>query len=217
MEFHPADGENVEFPFMHDLKQGARYGAVHGDGSWFETPTEVRADGADEASRYPADDGIQILEMPYKGGELSMVLLLARSRTHGLLLLNDLLSAGHLEDWLTEMQQRDVRVTVPKFEAENSISLAETLQAMGMELAFSGEQPPHGADFSGMTVSQDLQNQVHIARVLHRARISVHERGTEAVAATVAVADGEAAFSPGRDGTLYTGIPRRSAICIFDS
>ena len=193
--FQLADGDSVEFPVMYGLKHGARYGAVNADGSWFATPDEVRRDGADEDSRYPDDQGFQILEMTYKGEELSMMFILPRT-TDGLAQLNELLTAGRLDEWIDETSRRDVRVTIPKFDSEGSYSLAETLRQLGMERAFAAEPQPLGADFSGMTVSQDTQNQLYLQDVIHRARISVHERGTEAVAATVVVAEPNAAAPP---------------------
>ena len=54
--------------------------------------------------------------------------------------------------------------------------MADTLKAMGMELAFNG----NAADFSGMTGGRDL----FISAVIHKAFVDVNEEGTEAAAAT---------------------------------
>jgi serpin B len=67
---------------------------------------------------------------------------------------------------------------MPKFEFESDFTLANTLAAMGMPVAFSSE-----ADFSGMTGNRDL----FIAEILHKAFVSVDEAGTEAAAATAVV------------------------------
>ncbi len=67
---------------------------------------------------------------------------------------------------------------MPRFEFESDFSLRETLVALGMPVAFSGE-----ADFSGMTGNRDL----FIAEVIHKVFVSVDEAGTEAAAATAVV------------------------------
>ena len=68
------------------------------------------------------------------------------------------------------------RVFLPKFGTETRASLEETLQEMGMPIAFDASR----ADFSGMTKEDAL----HIGFVIHQANIDVDERGTEAAAAT---------------------------------
>ncbi|HEY55227.1 MAG TPA: serpin family protein [Dehalococcoidia bacterium] len=67
---------------------------------------------------------------------------------------------------------------MPKFEFESEFSLGETLSAMGMPIAFSS-----AADFSGMTGNRDL----FIAKVVHKAFVSVDEAGTEAAAASAVI------------------------------
>lgn len=193
--FERADGESFEIPFMNDRQTRSRYGAINADGSWFATPRRVRADGADADERYPGDDGFQILEMPYKGGELSMVFIVPRA-ADGLRRLHELLNSEHLRMWLGESERRSVRVRIPKFDTESEFSLVEPLRQLGMQRAFVAKLLPEGADFSGMTASPELQHQLCIADVIHQARISVSERGTEAVAATAIVAEPAAEAPP---------------------
>ena len=59
---------------------------------------------------------------------------------------------------------------------ESQFSLAGTLKAMGMKLAFD----PKGADFKGMTTGE----KVHVSALIHKAFVKVDEEGTEAAAAT---------------------------------
>jgi serpin B len=71
---------------------------------------------------------------------------------------------------------REVSISLPKFEFSYFAPLADTLAAMGMEKAFS----PDGADFSGMTDAEQL----YISSVLHKCYVRVDELGAEAAAVT---------------------------------
>jgi serpin B len=117
----------------------------------------------------------QILEIPYKSKELSLIVLLPKDRS-GLPALEQSLTASNTQQWLSQLVQRDkVIVALPKFKSTQQFELGATLGAMGMAQAFSGS-----ADFSGMTGKRD----VAISEVIHKAYIDVNEEGTEAAAAT---------------------------------
>jgi serpin B len=88
------------------------------------------------------------------------------------------LDAQQVDGIIERLQQRQVTLTMPKFEFESSFGLKEALSEMGMPVAFSAS-----ADFSGMTGNRDL----FIADVIHKAFVSVDEAGTEAAAATAVV------------------------------
>ncbi len=118
---------------------------------------------------------IQILEMPYKGNELSMVILLPR-KTNGVGSLEKSLSLKTLNDWLVKLQQHSVHVYLPKFKVTKEFMLSKVLRSMGIKDAFSLPQ----ADFSGMNGKRDL----FISAIVHKAYIDVNEEGTEAAAAT---------------------------------
>jgi len=120
------------------------------------------------------------LEMPYKGNELAMVILLP-AQVDGLPQMEKDLAAGKvLGDLAANLKMRRIRVTVPRFKTTASILLGKTLAAMGMPLAFD----PRKADFSGMNGGKEA---LWIAEVVHKAFVDVNEEGTEAAAATAIV------------------------------
>jgi len=121
----------------------------------------------------------QLLDMPYKGRQQSMVVLLPK-KTDGLAELEKTLTAQNLVSWLAKSQQQQVRVAFPKFKFTREFELNKKLAQMGMPLAFSSK-----ADFSGMVGRKDL----YISNVIHKAFVDVHEKGTEAAAATAVVMD----------------------------
>ena len=120
-------------------------------------------------------DDLQVLELPYKGNDLSMVVLLPKKK-EGLAAMEKNLNTKNLEGWLAKMNRREVQVFLPKFRQTCEFGLGEVLSRMGMKDAFS----PGQADFSGMNGRQDL----FISAVLHKAFVEVNEEGTEAAAAT---------------------------------
>ncbi|XP_068849790.1 serpin B3-like isoform X1 [Capricornis sumatraensis] len=119
----------------------------------------------------------KILEIPYKGGELSMLVLLP-SEADGLQELEDQLTAEKLIAWTSpqNMGKRQVDLHLPRFKVEESYDLVPTLQALGMVDAFRNG----AADFSGMTGRRDLV----VSTVVHKCFVEVTEEGTEATAAT---------------------------------
>ncbi|HEY54450.1 MAG TPA: serpin family protein, partial [Caldilineae bacterium] len=135
---------------------------------------------------YAAIRDLQILELPYVGGDLSMILLLPRS-IDGLPALEDALTAENLGKWTRRLRPQEVEVFLPKFKATSSFSLSETLAAMGMKDVFGA------ADFSGMTGKRDL----FISEVLHKAFIEVNEEGSEAAAATAVLVAKSFSFDMG--------------------
>jgi serpin B len=125
---------------------------------------------------YTAGQGYQAVELPYLGGELSMVILLPAQGT-----FQDwarTLDAGQLAAILDDMERTQVQLTMPRFTFESGFRLRDALVQLGMRDAFGGT-----ADFSGMTGKRDL----FISDVYHKAFVAVDEEGTEAAAATAVV------------------------------
>jgi serpin B len=120
---------------------------------------------------HKADD-FQALELPYKGKDVSMVVLLP-NKIDGLAALEKTLTPERLDGVLAKLQPYEVQVTFPKFKVEAEFSLNGTLAAMGMPSLFEG------ADLSRMS-----DRPLVISRVVHKAVVDVNEEGTEAAAAT---------------------------------
>jgi serpin B len=118
----------------------------------------------------------RVLAMPYKGDDLSMVIVLP-TKPDGLAETEKALTAKALEEALSRAAKQEVRVRLPRFTIKGkTVSLKEQLQALGMRKPFDREQ----ADFSGAFPGGG----VWIADVLHQAFVEVNEEGSEAAAAT---------------------------------
>uniref|UniRef100_A0A671NFL3 Leukocyte elastase inhibitor n=1 Tax=Sinocyclocheilus anshuiensis TaxID=1608454 RepID=A0A671NFL3_9TELE len=111
--------------------------------------------------RYIPEYELQVLELPYKQEELSMLILLPNETQDGsdpLLKLESELTLDKLLDWTKrdKMAMRmDIGVHLPKFKLEVESSLSEILQEM----------------------------------VIHKAFVEVNEEGTEAAAATAVIVE----------------------------
>ena len=127
--------------------------------------------------RYSDINGVQLVELPYKGDRLSMVAILPKER--GVLAaVEKSLDERRLGQWLGQLdstQPREVRVYLPKVEFRSSYQLVEPLKAMGMSIAFQ----PHRANFRSIA-----DTDLFISQVVHKTFLRIDEKGTEAAAAT---------------------------------
>lgn len=133
----------------------------------------MRLTGEESRFRYTEVDGVQVLELPYQGDDLSMLVILPPES--GLKELQRELTVEQLSAWRTALAVQQVDVFLPRFTFEDKLNLKEQLSTLGMPIAF-GE----GANFSGMTDAGSL----FISKVIHQAFIEVNEEGSEAAAAT---------------------------------
>ena len=136
--------------------------------------------------KYGKSDDLLILELPYIGKDLSMIVLLP-NETNGLQSLETKLTPANLEKWTSALHEQEVLVYLPKFTMASQFSLNDVLQSLGMRAAFSPE-----ADFSGMDGKKDL----YLSAVVHKAFVDVKEEGTEAAAATGVVVETTAVRCP---------------------
>jgi len=138
------------------------------------------------------DDGtFQYLELPYKGDDMSMIVLLPKGIQTDCEINTDCesnvykpvydFSIPSTKDLFTareNMTKNKVEVHLPKFKFEAEYQMKKDLNEMGVIEAFTDF-----ADFSKM----DAANYVKIDQVYHKAFIEVNEEGSEAAAATAVV------------------------------
>ncbi|MEJ2648991.1 MAG: serpin family protein [Sedimentisphaerales bacterium] len=128
-----------------------------------------------ESFQYAQLDNMQLLEMPYKGDKLSMLIILPKT-IGDMDAIESNLNLQTLQPNMKQMRKREVEVYLPKFKMTcGTLDISRILAAMGMKDAFS-----RAADFSGMSGRKDL----YISSVMHKAFVEVNEEGTEAAAAT---------------------------------
>ena len=123
----------------------------------------------------------------YKGGKYAFVAMLPNEGVSVSEYIASL-NGESLNALLSSPQYGTVYTSIPKFETEYTVEMAEILKGMGMTEAFD----MYNADFEGLGTS--TAGNIYISRVLHKTFISVGEKGTKAGAATVVeMADGAAA------------------------
>jgi serpin B len=162
-------------PFSEEMTQDSPFTLL--DGTQVMVPMMYQEEA--RSLRYAAGDGYQVVELPYEGEDIAMVILLPDEGNF------EAFEAGLNAAEFSRIRgaawgsTEQVMLSMPRFEFESpSISLAGALADMGMPIAFSDQ-----ADFSGM-VTMEGDPQFSITDVVHKAYIRVDEAGTEAAAAT---------------------------------
>jgi serine protease inhibitor len=123
------------------------------------------------------DPAVTLLEMPYYGGDLAMVIVLPRE-VEGLAAVENALTAEKLNEWLLYLHAaspQQLLVNLPRFTTRQGVDLIPVLRSLGIISAFD-----RTADFSGMDGTMNL----FLAAAIHRAFVEVSETGTEAAAVT---------------------------------
>jgi serpin B len=141
---------------------------------WLDPKKNIQADMMTRRDHfsYMEDEAIQMIELPYEGADLSLIVLLPRIKNgHA---LDAELSLKAFRKWSEKLESQDVILLLPKFGFDKRYEMRQALADLGMPSAFSD------ADFSGMTGGRDLK----IDEVIHKAWVEVNEEGTEAAAAT---------------------------------
>lgn len=127
-----------------------------------------------------SDDFVAV-ELPYKGGELGLVII----QPDDLAVFEQELSGTYLADIVSGLRETDIDfLKVPIWAAKTELNALESLHGLGL---------PQTYDFSAMIDMDALRpgTEITIGDILHVARIEVDEEGTTAAAASAAVAVAE--------------------------
>lgn len=129
-----------------------------------------------ERYAYLSQDGVQILEMPFKEQDLSMIFVLPENMDK----FTPELTMKNYESWMNDLTKKQmVQVFVPRFKLEESLDdLTREFKALGVKDAFAADK----ADFSG--IYQPGEARIYISDFVHKAFLEVSEEGAEAAAAT---------------------------------
>ncbi|XP_076474265.1 antichymotrypsin-2-like isoform X3 [Bombus vancouverensis nearcticus] len=119
------------------------------------------------------DLNAKFVVIPYKGDELSMIIILP-NEIDGLPDVEKKLQSTNLTNILSQGYKEEVELWLPKFKVESMLKLNDVLKEMGLTDAFSN------ADFSEIADGENL----YISDVIQKAYIEVNEEGSEAAAAT---------------------------------
>ncbi|XP_032632666.1 neuroserpin [Chelonoidis abingdonii] len=156
--FTKDDESEVQIPMMY--QQGEFY---YGEFS----------DGSNEAG------GIyQVLEIPYEGDEITMMIVLSRQEVP-LVTLEPLVKAQLIEEWANSVKKQKVEVYLPRFTAEQEVDLKDVLKGLGITEVFS-----RNADLTAMSDNEEL----YLAKAIHKSFLEVNEEGAEAAAASGMIA-----------------------------
>ena len=139
-----------------------------------------------EVFDYGRFDGAQVLNMPYRGDRMSMLVVLPDGRD-GMEQLQERLSPDLIQEWRQHMSKTLIPVSMPKFEMKTHYDLEPILQSLGVTDAFDetsadllgilGVQP--GEEYDGMNL--------YVSKAAHDGYVKVNEEGTEATAVTPAM------------------------------
>ena len=134
---------------------------------------------------FVARDGLKILELPYRGSNLTMSIVLP-DRVDGLDEVEHKFSQAAMDRGLAALKATRVDVALPrmKISATDSVKLSGVLKALGVHLVFDSSR----ADLTGIASPASSCGRLYLREVFHKAFINVDEKGTEAAAATGAVA-----------------------------
>ncbi|XP_077207328.1 leukocyte elastase inhibitor-like [Paroedura picta] len=134
--------------------------------------------------RYIPECNMSVLEVPYKGKELSMIALLPddiEDNSTGMEKLEKELTAENLQEWIDprKMSVSDVHVYFPILKLQETYDLKPYLSALGLLDVFDSSK----ADLSGMSRCRKL----NLSKITHKSFIEVNEGGTEAAASTTRI------------------------------
>ncbi|XP_015709965.1 ovalbumin isoform X2 [Coturnix japonica] len=133
-----------------------------------------------------ASEKMKILELPFASGTMSMLVLLPDD-VSGLEQLESTISFEKLTEWTSSsiMEERKVKVYLPRMKMEEKYNLTSLLMAMGITDLFSSS-----ANLSGISSVGSLK----ISQAVHAAYAEINEAGRDVVGSAEAGVDATEEF-----------------------
>ncbi|XP_052348553.1 probable serpin E3 [Oncorhynchus keta] len=156
LPFTLSDGSTIKVPMMHQATE-VNFGQF----------------------RTLSDQRYTVLELPYLGRSLSLLVALPSDRKTPLSSLESQITPRAVATWDTGLRRTKMDVFLPRFKMQSRFNLRLVLPSMGVRDAFN----PMAADFTGISAEEGL----YVSDAFHEARIEVTEDGTKAAAATAMV------------------------------
>lgn len=156
---------------------------------------------------YAEYNGVRVLELPYKGEHISMVILLPEEMD-GLAQLEENLTPDTFRHMRSLTTKTEILVILPKFKLEFEKNMNQVLKTLGMDIFGAN------ADFSGISGSGPLS----VSEAIHKAVVEVNEEGSQASAITF-IAIARSYSSSGQitmnHPFLFAIVDRRSNLTLF--
>ncbi|XP_042542901.1 plasminogen activator inhibitor 1 [Dipodomys spectabilis] len=154
--FHKSDGSTIPVPMMAQMNKFNYTEFTTPDGHIYD-----------------------ILELPYHGETLSMLIAAPFRKEVPLSTITSILDAQLISQWKAKMLRLPRLLVLPKFSLETEINLRTPLENLGMTDMFN----PAEADFTSLSDQESL----HVSQALQKVKMEVDESGTVASSSTVAV------------------------------
>ncbi|KAF7706391.1 hypothetical protein HF521_019645 [Silurus meridionalis] len=118
-------------------------------------------------------DGIEydVIEVPYEGDSLSMIIVSSFERDVPLSILTNELSSTIIKDWRMQFRKVTRELVIPRFSLDTEVDLKSALSKLGLGDIFSQTK----ADFSHITTEEPL----YVSKILQRVKTEVNEEGTK--------------------------------------
>ncbi|NXI36083.1 SERP3 protein, partial [Galbula dea] len=156
LPFTTAEGSTLKVPTMHHTAE-VNYGQ-------FQTA---------------ALESFSVVELPYLGEKLSMLLVLPSHKRTSLSQIESQLSAKTISLWANSLKRTKMDIFLPRFSIQSLFDLKTVFSALGIRDAFD----PITANFKGISE----QDSLYISEAIHKAEIEITEDGTKASGATAMV------------------------------
>ncbi|XP_008066832.1 plasminogen activator inhibitor 1 [Carlito syrichta] len=154
--FHKSDGSTISVPMMSQTNKFNCTEFTTPDGHYYD-----------------------IVELPYHGDTLSMLIAAPYEKEVPLSALTSILSAQLISLWKSNMTRLPRLLVLPKFSLETEVNLRGPLENLGMTNMFT----PSQADFTRLSDQESL----HVSQALQKVKIEVNESGTVASSSTAVI------------------------------